>query len=162
MIDLRLALGFMLMAFVFGIWSGISITENDVSVARTEASRMQTEALQRQAVTHNKQVDDLNRINDETIEKLSKITAVSAVTADTGNSLQQQYTASLCKPTSHIKTASTITDSAADATTSLVHSYVFGIVNQRAITYAKIADESRYRGLACEAEYAAVTSAVGF
>lgn len=161
MIDLRIMLGLVLLAFGIGAWTGVNITENDLTTMRLEVERQTADALRLQATLHNKQVDDLTRINDEYEKKITELNAISNVTTHTADSLQQQYTASLCKTASTNKNPTTVTDGSADATTELVHSYVFGIVNQRAAAYAKIADESRYRGLACEAEYAAVTS-VGF
>lgn len=161
MIDLRIMLGLVLMSFVFGAWTGISVTENDVTTMRLAAERQTADALKLQATLHNKQVDDLTRINDEAIKKLNELNAVSGITANAADSLQHHYSTSLCKTDNTIKTASIDTNGASNATTELVHSYVFGIVNQRAAAYAKIADEARYRGLTCEAEYSAVT-AVGF
>lgn len=155
MIDLRIVLGLLLMVFFGGICTGISVTENDVTVAKLQYATAQTKAIEEINLKHNQVVSELERINDEALTELERINTTAAVTADTGDSLQHQYTASLCKPASKTTTTATIPDGAADATASLVHSYVFGIVNQRAVTYAKIADESRLRGLTCEAEYAA-------
>ena len=156
MIDLRIVFGLLLAVFLLGTWTGVSVTENDVTTAKLQAANESRQALEHLTTLHNLRVTELERINDEALTELERLTADHAVTVNAGDSLQQQYAASLCKPASKATTAGTITDGAADATTSLVQSYVFNIVNQRAVTYAKIADESRLRGLTCEAEYAAV------
>jgi hypothetical protein len=155
MIDLRIVLGLLLMVFVGGIWTGINVTENDVATVKIQAANERREALEQLTQLHNKRVTELEKINNEALTELERLNADHAVTVNAGDSLQQQYAASLCKPASKSTAASTITDGAADATTSLVQSYVFNIVNQRAIALAKIADESRLRGLTCEAEYVA-------
>lgn len=151
MIDLRIAAGLLLVAFFSGVWSGHKMADSDIKTMQLQHTQAINDMLNKHAI----RVAELRKINDETTDKLNQQAADTAVTVATGDSLQQQFTASLCKPVATSVTASTITDSAADATTRLVHSYVFEVVNRRAIAYAAIADESRLRGLACEAEYEA-------
>ena len=156
--DIRIVLGLLLAVFVFGLYTGSEVTENKLRVLELKAAQNQLAAVNAVTAEHNRKVNELRKINDETVTKLENIETNSVIAVSTGDSLQQQFTDSLCKPGKPASTAATIPDGAADATASLVHSYVFGIVNQRAIAYARTADESRARGLACEAEYVTVTA----
>lgn len=158
MIDIRMVLGLLLAVFVFGVWTGNEVTSNNLRVLELKASENQVKAVKKVIADHNIKVAELRKINDETLIKLQNIETNTVVTTVTGDSLQQQFSDSMCKQSRPTNAPATIANSAADATTSLVHSYVFGVVKQRAIAYGKTADESRERGLACEAEYRSATA----
>ena len=124
--------------------------------AELEASKNQLNAVNEAVKIHNQKITDLEQVKRETEKKLSEADRNNIELDNTNNRLQQQFTDSLQRSSTCNKTSS-ISELAAEATDRTVQAHVFGVVTNRAIEYAKIADENRIRGLACEAEYKIMT-----
>lgn len=120
--------------------------------AELKASQNQLNAVNEAVKIHNQKVTDLEQMNRDTEKKLADARLNNLQLDNTNNSLQQQFTDSLRRQSTCDQTA-TVAELAAAATNRTVQAHVFGVVTNRAVEYAKIADDNRVRGLACEAQY---------
>lgn len=160
------------MAIDWKLWLALGAFVAGLAVAdwqwRGKMVRLEKQAIQNQldavkVVTeeHNKLVSKLEERNRETEKRLSAVDDIHSDTVDAGDSLQQHFTDSLRKGCTPANTTSTTRELAAAATDGLVQTYVFGVVKNRAVEYAKIADVNRIRGLSCQNDYQALRLACG-
>jgi predicted RNA-binding protein len=160
-IDIRIVAALLLASFVAGLGASNWYWEGKWARAEKQAIQNQLGAIAAINAEHNKLVADLEGKNRETEKKLAEISVISDDTVTVGDSLQQQFTNSLRNQCAKTNPTTTTRDRAADATDQLVQAYVFGVVKDRAIEYARIADTNRIRGLSCQQSYEALRLSCG-
>ncbi len=131
--------------------------QNKWSKAEAEAAQNQLNAVNEAVKDHNKKLSEMEQLNRDTENKLNAANTDSQRLNAVNSSLQQQFSDSLRRQCTKTNGASVTNIGAARATDQLVYSELFGKVTQRAIDYARIADENRLKGLACERAYAIVS-----
>jgi hypothetical protein len=122
--------------------------------------RAEKQAAQNQLTAVNKAVEEYNTVlakqrseNSATEAKLA-IAATAGLNADIANdSLQQQLSTYLRRGSKCPASTASTEERAAVATEQLVLAELFRRANTRAGELAKIADDARIRGLACEVSY---------
>ena len=124
--------------------------------AERDAARSQLQAVNDAVATYRSRVTELERVNDETKQQLADA-FVAARNADAeSDRLQHALDDYLRRSSAKHCTASTTSERAATATDQLVLAELFRRADKRAGELAAIADDSRIRGLACEAAYNAI------
>lgn len=126
-----------------------------IATMQANAITAQMKAIQEITEQHNKQVSDLERVQNETQAKLNETHSDGNNLDASKRGLQQSFSDSLRSTCDTAKTG-VDTTSAAIATNRIVQAKLFESVTNAAVEYAKIADENRVRGLACERQYAVV------
>lgn len=121
--------------------------------AESEAATNQLNAVNAAVEKYKSQLIKSEEINDETEQKLVESNTDSNNAANVANSLQQQFSDSMRERNECPTDTTTTRERAAIATERTVQAVVFERISRRAVEYAKIADENRIRGLACEQSY---------
>lgn len=122
---------------------------------RTEAAALQNQlkAVNDAVAEYRVKLTAMEKTHNETKNLLNKVNSDSIDAIDANERLQQSYRDSLQRSSQCTDRTETTRHSAAEATDRHVQAVVFERISRRAIEYAKIADENRIRGLACEAHY---------
>lgn len=121
--------------------------------AEQQAAQAQLKAVDVAVVEYRRRVTELEKVNDETKQQLADA-FVAARNADAeSDRLQHALDDYLRRSSAKHCTASTTSERAAAATDQLVLAELFRRADKRAGELAAIADDSRIRGLACEAAY---------
>ena len=126
--------------------------------AERDAAQAQVQAVAEAVATYRSRVTELEKVNDETKQQLADA-FVAARNADAeSDRLQHALDDYLRRSSAKHCAASTTSERAAAATDRLVLAELFRRADKRAGELAAIADDSRIRGLACEAAYNAALS----
>lgn len=143
--------------FAAGAWIGATMVDNTWQAkwdnAEKNAAQNQLNAVNDAVIAHNKRTEQLEKANETLKVELANLIVAGAKLDDTNVSLQQSYADNVRRSSTCNKTGPTTSELAAEATDETVRSYVFGRISDRAVEYAKIADENRLRGLSCEKYY---------
>lgn len=143
--------------FLSGTYLGYAYTDNvwqaKWDTAEKTAAQNQLNAVNDAVIAHNKRNEELEKANETLKVELANLVIAGAKLDDSNVSLQQSYADNVRRSSTCNKTAPTTSELAAEATNETVRSYVFGRISDRAVEYAKIADENRLRGLSCEKYY---------
>lgn len=144
--------------FLSGVYLGYAYTDNvwqaKWDAAEKTAATNQLNAVNAAVAVHNKRNEELEKAYETVKSELIAVHLAGAKLDDTNVSLQQSYADNVRRSSTCDKTSPTVTELAAEATNETVRSYVFGRISDRAVQYAKIADEAIVRGESCQAEYA--------
>lgn len=149
--------GVYIIVFMIGVLSGIYVMDyrwqSKWNKAEKQAVENQVNAVKRTVDLYNARIKELENANTETEKKLVKAVVNNNDLDDANNRLQKQFIDSMreritcdktVEPVGPVETATSVTD---------VQSNVFRIISERAVEYAKIADDNRIRGLSCESKY---------
>lgn len=150
------AIGAGLAGFVAGYSFSDNRWQSKWDNAETKAAQNQLQVVNNAVLNHNFLTGALEKNSEKTQTNLVALHDSVQLTADAGDSLQQQFADSMRTECNPAQSAPTTADLAAKATNGLVQTYVFGIVKNRAVEYAKIADENRIIGLSCQDDYEAL------
>lgn len=146
-------------AFSLGTGFGYKVTDNywQAKWAKAEltAQTAQTKQLNTLIENHNTRVAELEKIDHDTQTDLDAAVTAGNNADDAGASLQQSISDNVRESGKTCDTSLTTRERAAAATNVLVLANVLRRADKRAGELAKITDQSRVRGLACEASYAA-------
>jgi hypothetical protein len=124
--------------------------------AERDAAQSQMQAVADAVDAHRLRVTELERVNDETKQTLADL-HLAAYHADAESErLQLALNDYVRRASARHCPSGTATERAAAATEQLVLAELFRRADKRAGELAAIADDSRARGLACEASYKAV------
>lgn len=152
-------IGIVAAAFVTGIAAGHYVADNSWSAkwadAERDAATAQLNAVNTAVLQYKNRVQSLESISRETNKQLETVKNDAAIADIAANSLQQQIDNYVRKGGGNTASAVTITERAAAATRELLLAELLKRADRRSGELAKTADESRVRGLACEAEYEA-------
>lgn len=145
------------LSLLIGLSAGAYLADNHWQAkwdqAEKHAADNQLLAVNSAVETYKNKLKKLEEIEHETRLALSNalLDAASANTAN--NSLQQQLTTYVRSASERANNAATTAERAAVATDFVVLTELFNRANRRAEELAKVADENRIRGLACESSY---------
>lgn len=147
-------------ALFIGLLSGYWLTDNIWSAkwadAERDAAQAQLKAVDDAIKSHTLRVTELEKVNDETKQKLTDA-FVAARNADAeSDRLQHALDDYLRRSSAKHCATSTTSERAAAATDQLVLAELFRRADKRAGELAAIADDNRIRGLACEEAYKAI------
>lgn len=121
--------------------------------AERDAAQEQRRAVAEAVATYRSRVTELERVNDDTKQKLADaFNAARNADAESAR-LQHALDDYLRRSSAKHCATSTTSERAAAATDQLVLAELFRRADKRAGELAAIADDSRIRGLACEAAY---------
>lgn len=123
--------------------------------AERDAATAQLNAVNAAVLQYKNRIQSLELISRETNKQLDIVKNDAAIADSAANSLQQQVDNYVRIGSGSATSACTISERAAAATRELLLAELLKRADRRAGELAKTADESRVRGLACEAEYAA-------
>jgi len=158
MLDSRIALLLTLLALLGGVFLGNTVSDAvwqaKWDAAEKTAATNQLNAVNAAVAAHNKRNEELEKAYETVKSELIAVHLAGAKLDDANVSLQQSYTDNVRRSSTCDKASPTVTELAAEATDETVRSYVFGRISERAVEYAKIADEAIVRGESCQAEYA--------
>lgn len=143
----------LVLAFMFGYQVADNSWTTKWANAERDAAQAQVQAVNDAVATYRSRVTELERVNDETKQQLADA-FVAARNADAeSDRLQHALDDYLRRSSAKHCAASTTSERAAAATDRLVLAELFRRADKRAGELAAIADDSRIRGLACEAAY---------
>lgn len=125
------------------------------AVAERDAATAQLNAVNAAVTQYKNRIQSLEIISRETTKQLNDARNDAAIADNASNSLQQQVDDYVRWGGGSTNSTRTISERAAAATRELLLAELLKRADRRAGELAKTADESRIRGLACEAEYAA-------
>lgn len=143
----------LVLAFMFGYKVADNSWTTKWADAERDAAQAQVKAVAEAVGAYRSRVTELERVNDETKQQLADA-FVAARNADAESDRLQHALDDYLRRSSakHCPTSAT-SERAAAATDQLVLAELFRRVDKRAGELAAIADDSRIRGLACEAAY---------
>lgn len=155
---LRLLTGAVVLALTFIM--GYKCADNQWTTkwadAERDAAQARVKAVAEAVAVYRSRVTELERVNDDTKQKLADA-FVAARNADAeSDRLQYALDDYLRRSSARNCPARTTRERAAAATDQLVLAELFRRADKRAGELAAIADDSRIRGLACEASYKAI------
>ena len=146
-------------AFAVGFAAGHHASDNSWSAkwanAERDAATAQLNAVNAAVLQYKNRITSLELISRETNKHLDTVKNDAAIADSAANSLQQQIDNYVRGGSRSATSTCTISERAAAATRELLLAELLKRADKRAGDLAKTADESRIRGLACEAEYAA-------
>ena len=146
----------LVLAFMFGYQVADNSWTTKWANAERDAAQAQVRAVAEAVATYKSRVTELEKLNDETKQQLADA-FVAARNADAeSDRLQHALDDYLRRSSTRNCQASTTSERAAAATDQLVLAELFRRADKRAGELAAIADDSRIRGLACEAAYNAI------
>lgn len=141
----------------FSAWAGHEWSDkkwqSKWSNAEAEASKAQSDLIAAAVKKHNDRATELEKILDETKQKLAKEHLDDAIAADSADSLSKSFSDSLRRSGSCDNAATTTRERAADATDRTVQAYLFEGIVREAKEYAGIAGQAITRGEACQLLY---------
>lgn len=153
--NLKIAAG--VFALVIAFMAGYQYADNSWQAEWDEAEKQtaqnQMAAVNAAVKVYKDRELKIQENSDETDKKLDTVSADSDSAGANAGSLQQSFSDSLQQSSGCTTSTPTTRELAAIATERTVQAFVFERVSRRAVEYAKIADENRVRGLACEVNY---------
>lgn len=149
--------GIVVVGFAVGFASGNEIVNNIWQAkwdkAEKSAANNQLAAINAAVESYKTKLTNLQEIEHETRLALSNALLDAANANNANNSLQQQLSNYVRNASERANNATTTAERAAVATDFVVLTELFERANRRAEELAKVADENRIRGLACESSY---------
>jgi len=151
--------GIVAATFAAGFVAGQKVSDNSWQAkwanAELDAATAQLDAVNAAVLQYKNRIQSLEAISRETNKQLDTVKNDAAIADSAANSLQQQIDNYVRRGSGSATSSCSITERAAAATRELLLAELLKRADRRAGELAKTADESRIRGLACEAEYAA-------
>lgn len=151
--------GIVATALAIGFAVGHRTADNSWSAkwanAERDAAAAQLNAVNAAVTQYKNRIQSLEIIGRETTKQLNSVKNDAAIADSAANSLQQQIDDYVRRGSGSTTNSCTVAERAAAATRELLLAELLKRADRRAGELAKTADESRIRGLACEAEYAA-------
>lgn len=151
--------GIVVAALTAGFAAGRYVTDNAWQAkwfnAERDAATAQLNAVNAAVLQYKNRIQSLEIISRETNKQLDTVKNDAAIADSAASSLQQQIDDYVRRGSGKSTGSCTISERAAAATRELLLAELLKRADRRAGELAKTADESRVRGLACEAEYAA-------
>jgi len=136
-----------------GSWLTNTLWQSKWNAAELAASQAQIKAVEAAITQYKNRITSLEVISRDTNEKLQAALADADNADITANSLQQQIDDYVRRGSGRTCNSSSTSERAAVATEQLLLAELFKRADRRAGVLAKIADENRIRGLACESAY---------
>lgn len=143
--------------FLAGVFSGYYVTDekwqNKWDKAEKVAAEKQLNLVNDAVKTYNLKLKETEELKNETEDELDILYSVNNDLDTANKRLQEQFNIRMRERPTCDKSTTIVGNVETKAEDSNVQSDMFRVVSNRAAEYAKIADENRVRGLACEAEY---------